>query len=363
MQVEAFSAARRCSSITVLVTGVFLTSIAGCNRSVAPDVVATVNGKEIHRAELDRQYQILKVSQGDSPQDPSPEQANVARLALLRQMIDEEILQQRASKLNVVASDEDVNAKITEMKAPYTQEEWDKQLKARNETLDDLKSDIRRQLTESKLLNKEIDSKISITDAEITNYYAAHKADFDLIEPHYDLARIVVFDAPSSQPANLQDNKAANAADARSKIQALYQKLESGEDFGTVAMNFSEDKEIASNGGDMGFVTESQLHTLASSEVSDAIGRLKPGQFTQILPLNGGPTPKAKPVGYAIYKLLSKEAAGQRTLQDVQVQQDIRQRLRNGHAQLLSGAYREMLRDDAKVHNYLADQILRDGAK
>jgi len=47
----------------------------------------------------------------------------------------------------------------------------------------------------------------------------------------------------------------------------------------------------------------------------------------------------------------------------VQVQQEIRQSLRNGHAQLLTNAYREMLRDDAKVHNYLADQILRDGAK
>jgi len=45
------------------------------------------------------------------------------------------------------------------------------------------------------------------------------------------------------------------------------------------------------------------------------------------------------------------------------VQQFIHQSLREGHAQLLKSAYYEMLRDDAKVHNYLADQILRDGAK
>jgi peptidyl-prolyl cis-trans isomerase SurA len=218
-------------------------------------------------------------------------------------------------------------------------------------------------LTESKLLNKEIDSKINITDAEIANYYAAHKAEFDLIEPHYNLARIWVFDAPSPAPGNLQNNKAANSADARNKIQVLYQKLENGEDFGTVAMNFSEDKDFSSNGGDMGFVKESDLHELASPEIYDAISRLKPGQFTQVLPINGGPTTKSKPVGYAIYKLISREAAGQRTLQDVQVQQQIRQSLRNGHAQLLTTAYREMLHNDAKVHNYLADQILRDGSK
>ena len=44
------------------------------------------------------------------------------------------------------------------------------------------------------------------------------------------------------------------------------------------------------------------------------------------------------PIGYAIYKLISKEAAGQRTLSNVQVQADIRQRLRDGHAQLLRTA-------------------------
>jgi peptidyl-prolyl cis-trans isomerase SurA len=68
-------------------------------------------------------------------------------------------------------------------------------------------------------------------------------------------------------------------------------------------------------------------------------------------------------MGYAIYKLFSKEAAGQRTLNNVQVQAAIRQNLREGHAQLLRTAYIEMLRDDAKVHNYLADQILKEGAK
>ena len=363
LQVEAFCFAQNRSTATLLLVGVILASMTACHPSPAPDVVATVNGKDILRSELERQYQVLKFSQGDSPQDPSPEQANLARLALLRQIIDAEILQQRAARLNVVATDEDVNAKVTEMKALATQEEWDKNLKARNETLDDLKSDLRRELTESKLLNKEIDSKINITDAEITNFYTEHKSEYNYIEPRYNLARIAVTDVPSPQPANLQNNKASSATDAKGKIQALYQKLENGEDFGALAMNFSEDKETGANGGDMGFVTESQIHESASPEVYDAISKLKPGQFTVVLPINGGPAPKSKPVGYAIYKLLSKEAAGQRTLNNVQVQQEIRQSLRNGHAQLLTNAYREMLRDDAKVHNYLADQILRDGAK
>ena len=356
MQVESLFSARSRFAGLVLLSFALLAPLAGCHRSPAPDVIATVNGKQILRSDLEKYY---KASLGDSPQQPSPEQAEIVRLNFLRQMIDDEILQQRAAKLNVAASDEDVNAKLTEMKAPYTQEEFDKQLKLRNETLDDLKRDMRRQLTTAKLLNKEIESKINITDAEINGYFEAHKADFNLIEPRYNIARIAVTSTPSPKTANLQNNKASGDADAKKKIQNLHDKLESGEEFGAVAMSYSEDKDTSSNGGDMGFIPESQLH--AEPEVYNAISKLKPGQFTDVLPIVDPSTHRTN--GYAIYKLLSREAAGQRTLTDVRVQQLIRQSLRDGHAQLLKSAYFEMLRDNAKVNNYLADQILREGAK
>ena len=363
MQVESFLQGHARLAAFILLSGAALSPVVACHRSPAPDVVATVNGKDILRAELDRQYQILKISQGEASQNPSPEQAEMTRLAILRQMIDDEILQQTATKLNVAASDEDVNAALTEKKLPYTEEEFDKQLKDHSETLDDFKRDLRHSLTVKKLMNKEVDSKISITDNEITNFYTAHKAEYNHIEPQYNLARIVVSNTPAAQANNLQNNKASGETDAKGKIQALYQKLENGEDFGVLAMNFSEDKDTASNGGDMGFVTDSQLHEAASRDVYEAISKLKPGQFTGVLPLNGGPTPTRKPVGYVVYKLLSKDEAGQRLLNDVRVQQEIRQNLRQGHAQLLRTAYLEVLRDDAKVHNYFADQIWKDGAK
>jgi peptidyl-prolyl cis-trans isomerase SurA len=276
-------------------------------------------------------------------------------------MIEDEILQQRAAKLNLAATDEDVNAKLTEMKAPFTQEEWDQKLKQRNITVDDLKRDLRRSLTNTKLFNKEIESKINITDAEINSYFAAHKSEFNLIEPQYHLAQIVVTGAPSQQSGNLQNNKASSDADAKKKIQALHNRLESGEDFGAVAMNFSENANTASNGGDMGFVAESNLKT--EPEAYNAINKLKPGEITDILPVYDSPGPGHRIVGYAIYKLISREAAGQRELNDPRVQQLIRQGLREGQAQLLKNAYFEMLHDEAKVHIYFAEQILKQGAQ
>lgn len=320
--------------------------------------MATVNGKEILRSELERYY---KANLGDSTQKPSPEQADMVRLNILRGMIEDEILWQRAAKLNLAASDEDVNAKLTEMKAPYTQEEWDKQLQARNLTMDDLRRELRRSLTKTKLLNKEIESKINITDAEISNYYEAHKAEFNLIEPQYHLAQIAVTSGPARQTGNLQNNKASGDADARKKIQALHAKLTGGEDFSAVAQNFSENPNTAANGGDMGFIPESQLRSDPS--VYTAVGKLKPGEITEVLPVYDSAAPGRHLVGYAIYKLLSKEAAGQRELNDPSVQQVIRQGLRQSRAQLLQNAYFEMLHNEAKVHNYFADQIIKQGAQ
>lgn len=337
-----------------LLAAVAIASVAGCHRAPSADVVATVNGKDIKRSDLDLAYQ---QSLGGAQQNLSPEEADIRRLTVLHSLIDDEMVQQQAAKLNLTASDEDVNAKLTEIKTPYTQEEFDNQLKARNLSLDDLKREIRRSLTKTKLLNKEIESKIEITDAEISAYYGAHKAEFNLIEPQYHMAQIVVTNQPSQQPGNLQNNKASGDADAKKKIQILHNRLESGEDFSAVAMNFYEDPNTASNGGDMGFVAESALK--GDPEVFTAIGKLKPDQFTDVLPILD---PSHKVVGYAIYKLISHDPAGQRELNDPRVQQAIHTSLHNNRAQLLENAYFEMLQDASKVNNYFAEQVLKQGA-
>ena len=139
----------------------------GCNnKEVGADVMATVNGRKITRTEVQKFYDSQVA---DAPQKPSAEQADTLRLNILRELIDNEILMQRAEKLGLLATDEEVNAKLTEIKAPYTQEEFDKRLKERGITLDDFKRDLRRSLTIDKVLNKEVTSKINITDDDITS--------------------------------------------------------------------------------------------------------------------------------------------------------------------------------------------------
>ena len=353
MQLESFMRAQARFAIVLVSLGTLLGGASGCHSTHGADVVATVNGKEILRADLDKAY---KVKQGDAAQDSSPEQADIVRLELLRSMINDEIVQQRAANLNLTASDEDVNAKLTEIKEPYTEEEFNRQLRQRGMTLDDLKRQIRRELTQTKLFNKEILSKINITDAEIADFYKAHKADFNNIEPKLRLAQIVVTGAPPQQGSMPQAPKAPNEPEARKEIQSIRDRILAGEDFGTLASQFSEST-AASNGGDMGPIPESQLKG-ADPEVYNAVSGLHPGQITPPLPVYAPNDPNRKVIGYQIYKLLERDPAGQRDLRDPRVQQIIRDQLHNSKAQLLESAYYEMLTDQAKIHNYFAEQIL-----
>jgi peptidyl-prolyl cis-trans isomerase SurA len=338
----------------------FLSSVfvGGCKRSYGPDVVATVNGEPIQRAMVEKYY---RDNLGNNKEQPTKEQADATRLGILRQLIDDEILQQGAKKMNLVASDEEVDAKLAEMKAPYTQEEFDRRLQSASMSLDDLRRQIRRSLTSDKLMNKEVNSRINITDGDISNFYNANKAQFNFIEPKYDIADIVVTTQATKmqQGVNLQNSKASNDIEARRKIEMIRNRLESGEDFATLAMNLSENPNDTNNGGNMGFIPESSLRQ--EPAVFAAISKLQPGQITEIIPAGqpGSKTPSA----YAIYKLIEKEPAGQRQLNDPRVQQEIRQQLRDSRSQLLRAAYYEMMRDQAKVENHLAEQIFKNGAQ
>jgi peptidyl-prolyl cis-trans isomerase SurA len=337
-------------------------ALTGCHQKPGADVVATVNGHPILRADLDKMY---SDQLGDNPQEkPSDEQADSLRLQLLGELINYQIVEQRAAKMNLTATPDEVDAKLAEMKAPYTEDQFNKQLAEHHTSVEGIKRDLRRSITYNKLINKEINTRITVSDADIANYFNAHKAEFDNREPVYHIAQILVTNTPpppNSGPANLQGNKATNDEEARKKIQALKNRIDSGDDFGTLAMNFSENQGNSSSGGDMGTFAQSQLEQNVGPVLFAAIDKLKPGQVTDIIPLPDPADPK-KTSGYMILQLISKEPAGQHDLSEPQVQQRIRQGLRDARSQLLKAAWLEMLRDQSKIENYFAEDIFKTDA-
>lgn len=334
--------ARIVAVLLTLLSGFLAT---GCKKTPPANVAATVNNRAITYAELDKQYQLQFSSSSEKQSD---DQVLIQKLEVLRSLIDNEIMLQRAEKMSLMAVASDIEAKFTELKAPYTQEEFQKQLAARKMSAEDLKAQLRRDLSVQKLFNKEITSQISITDKDVTDFYNASRASFNLAEPQVHLAQMLVNPAPDSNVRNLKNDKAQNDEQARKKLEMLMARIRQGEDFAQLAQNYSEDPNSAPNGGDLGFIPESALDK-ANVELRKMIANLAPGQTASV----------RTPEGYRILKVISKEPAGQRELGDPRVQQTIRDTLLNRKDQLLKAAYYEAARNEAVVVNYLALGIAR----
>ena len=327
---------------------------AGCkqNSQPAPDVWAVVNGKEIKRDDVEKYYRTRVNPEGP---EPSQEESLSLKLNVLDELINNEILIERAKKLNLEASDGEVEDKFTEVKSPYTEEEFQKRLKSGGLSTDDLKHDLRRQLSIQKLMNREVVAKIAITDSDINDFYRANQAQFNVAEPRYHIAQILVTPRKEQQIRNRKNDDATTEAEAQRKVKMLMDRLNSGADFSQLAMDYSEDVSTAATGGDLGYVPESGLNPpQVDPALKKAVLGLKPGQVSE---------PLVSKDGIHILKLITRESPGLRGLSDPQVQQSIRDTLRNQKEQLLRVAYLTMARDEARITNYLAAQVIETSGK
>jgi peptidyl-prolyl cis-trans isomerase SurA len=325
---------------------------AACKKQSAPgpDVWAAVDGKEIKREEVEKYF---RSRLGPEGQQPSHEESLSLLLSILDELINNELLLERAKKLGLEASEGEVEDKFTESKSIFTEEEFQRQLKERGVTVDDLKRDLRRQLSIQKLFNREIIAKISISDQDIRGFYEQNRAQFNITEPQYRIGQILVTPRRDTQVRNRTGDDAVTDAEAKRKITALFERLNSGGDFAQVAMDYSEDPVTAGNGGDMGYVPETSLNQ-SDPALKKQLTGMRPGEISNVIVSRDG---------YRILKLISREAPGQRALDDPRIQQSIRDALRNRKEQLLRSAYMNSVRDQAKVSNYLAQQVIESAGK
>ena len=343
---------RRAAALLPVAAAVLFSGLAGCSQGEhhAPDVWAVVNGTEIRRDDVEKYY---RSQVNPEAQKPTQEDSLSLKLNVVEQLINNEILLERAKKLNLQASDGEVEDKFTELKSPFTEDEFQRQLKARGMSVDDLKRDLRRQLSIQKLLNREVAAKITITDQDVVDFYNSNLNQFNVAEPQYRISQIVITPRKDPQVRNRKNDDATNEAEAQRKAKMIIDKLNSGADFAQLAMDYSEDVNTTSNGGDLGYIPESSLNQ-ADAALKKLVLSLKPGQVSQPIVLKDS---------IRILKLVAREAAGQRGINDPQVQQTIRDTLRDRKEQLLRAAYLAVARDEAKVTNYLAEQVVETAGK
>ena len=140
---------------------VLLLAAAACEPSAGDDVVAVVNGYRITEAELERHY---RGQLYDQAEPPSEEQARMMRLNILREIIDRQILLQRADDLGLTAVDAEVEESFQQYRTPFDDEEsFLASLTARGLNVEELRAEIRRTLTIEKLFNREISSRVKVS--------------------------------------------------------------------------------------------------------------------------------------------------------------------------------------------------------
>jgi peptidyl-prolyl cis-trans isomerase SurA len=326
-----------------------LASSCTSSTSVSDDIVARVNDKEITAAELEKQYQTRLAG---TSQLPTPEEAQALKFQLLSQMIDDEILLQMAASAGLTATDAEVETKFTELKSQYTEEKFQEMLKLQKVQPEDIKADMRKSLTQEKLITKEITSRINVSDAEIKEVYEKNKESFNLPEG-YHLLHILVTPFSEQQVTNLKRDDAKSPVEAQAKASRLIREIQGGLDFAIVARDWSEDAESAPNGGDLSFRSLEDLNKL-DPKLSQAVQKMRVGETSPLIETR---------FGYHIFKLLARDPGGQKDLSSPQVQTQIRQVIFNQKEQMLRAAFSEVAHNRAQVNNYLAERLLESVGK
>jgi len=172
------------AGILLLVVG-----LVGCGKgSHDPAVVARVNGRNILQADVDRQFRLQTQAM---PQKPSGDAANLLKLDILRQLIVEEIMLQKAEELKLQLADSEVEAELASLKGNATPEEFKKTIAQRGWNEEDLRKEIRRNLTMQKLAQSQLSSKTQLSPEEISRYYEENKNRFYVQELEYHIGQIV----------------------------------------------------------------------------------------------------------------------------------------------------------------------------
>jgi parvulin-like peptidyl-prolyl isomerase len=334
-------------ALTLVALSACRSNSAATAPAVAPDTWATVDGHDITRDHVEKAF---RRTAGD--QTLSDEEALNAKLNILNDLILQEILLSKATALKVEVPDKDLDTAFNSAKANISDDAFQQELKKRNLSATDMREGLRRELLSQKVIEREVQSKVNVTDQEVTAFFDANRARFSFPEEAYHIAQIVVTPLREQQITNRSGDDATTTQAAAAKAKMLMERLKAGAAFSDLAADYSEDAESAPRGGDLGFVPVSKLKQ-APPLLRDAVLNVAPGTVKVVS--DGG--------AHTIVLIVSHEQAGQRDLSTPAVKETITKNLKSRKEQLLRNAYLTAVRTDAKVVNYLARRLVETQGK
>ncbi len=248
-----------------------------CSLSVQParaagevlGIAAIVNDAVISKYDLDQRVRLVVATSG---LQPTRENIERIREQVLRSLVDEKLQMQEAERLELEVDDEEVDESITGIaqRAGMTSEEIVEYLDESGVNEAALRTQITADVAWNRVIGARFAPLVQIGDDEIDETLARINSDASQVQ--FQLAEIYLsFDNPS------QEREMAQGA------QRLVEQLRAGAPFPNVAQQFSQAASAAS-GGDIGWVSESQL----APQIAEAVARLDIGTVSNpIRSLNG----------------------------------------------------------------------------
>jgi len=247
-------------------------------REVVDRIVAIVNDDIITLSQLNRSVKpwLANIKKMGYSQEKEHQMIFRAREDILQQLINEKLTDQEIERFKVSVTEREIDAQIERIKKSrfLTEEELRETLERQGITLENYRERLKKDILRVKLVNREVKSKIVITNEDIKAYYDKHKEEYSG-KRKYHLRNIL-----KRVPVNAVDEF---KEEIRLKMEEVLKKLEAGQPFEVLARTYS-DSPIAAEGGDLGVFSLDQL----SPEIREAIIGKRIGEFTSILDTEQG---------------------------------------------------------------------------
>lgn len=264
---------------------------------VADRIVAVVNDDIITQTELNRAFE--PYAKNIDATYKGPDRDTVIRQnkeAFLQQMVNQILIEQAAKKAGpgiATVKDEEVMDVIRDMlaKSKTSLEDYTKRLAEEGNSLDAVKKEIKSQMLRMRLLRREVQSKIMITDEEIGAYYDKHREDYEGKEA----VRIkqIFLTAPA-------DAGRLTRQRVKQQVEELRNRIVKGESFDAISAQYSQGP-AAAQGGDIGYVEKGVI----LPEVEKAAFALPPGKLSDVIETE---------LGYHLILVVDQRGAGLKPL-------------------------------------------------
>lgn len=286
-------------------------------------IICRVNNEIITQKQFEREQQKLRDDLGQRYEGTDLETHVRQQSAdLLRSMIDEDLLVQKAKDLDINV-ETDIIKQLDQVRASNhlnSLQDLEKEVEKQGMVWEDFQDRIRRQLLVQQVIEREVGSRISVTREDARKYFDAHREEFN---------------SPAGQRLGeiLISNEKRTPAEALKRAQEALGELKGGAKWEEMVKKYSDDTQ---NGpmGDIGFVKEGS----AAPAVTNAVSKLDVNEYSDVVQVSAG---------YLILRVLEVRTAG--TPKFAEVEQQVSEAIYN---QQMQGALRRYL-SQLRLESYI----------